>query len=1051
MKTNLLKRIVLLTLILVFSSKLKSQVVINEVMFYPSGSQGLIVFNGNSGNEYVELYNPTCSPVNVAGYFIGSRQDFAGTISGGGFRIPNVAAATIPAFGHLVLGTSTSSSDPNSVDIKLPSYTSNYCQNDPAKNFILANADGWVALYNVAGTPVDAIYWTSSAGNISSAGDYGGTPCVPAGSPGGVTLKSPQQINAGFPGVLTYVGNTTAIGKTYSRMPDGGSWVKDVTPSINDLTVGNCNGGTCSSASYSLAATVVQPSCGGSNGSIAITPNMPGTYTYTWSPNVSTTSSASGLAANTYTITVDLNGCQKDTTITLSSGNGPTAIASTPTNPSCGGSNGQVQLGAVTGGTAPYQYNFNGAGLSSTTLYSNLTAGSYTIVVQDNNGCTYTAPNVVLVSGNGPTAIASTITNPSCNSSNGQVQLGAVTGGTAPYQYNFNGAGLSSTTLYSNLPAGSYTLVVQDNNGCSYTAANVVLVSGNGPTAIASTVTNPACNSSNGQVQLGAVTGGTAPYQYNFNGAGLSSTTLYSNLSAGSYTLVIQDNNGCSYTAPTIQLSAGNGPSAVVITPTNPTCGGTNGQVQLGAVTGGTAPYQYNFNGTGLSSTTLYSNLGAGTFTLVVQDNNGCSYTASNIVLTTTTAPTAISVTPANPSCGGNNGQVQLGAVTGGTAPYQYNFNGGGLASTTLYSNLAAGTYTLLVQDNNGCTFNANSIALSNSSGPTAISINTTDENCGSGNGQVQLGTVTGGLAPYQYNFNGGGLSANTTYQNLSAGNYSLLVQDANGCIYNAPAISLLNLSGPSDISVTYTDASCELSNGEIDITSAVGGQTPYTYSLNNQAYSSNLNYTALVAGVYTISVKDANACIYSENVTILNNPSPLANFTYTPPITEGGKVDITNHSSTDVITYSWIIPDGNPSVSSAENLSTIFIDLDAGYYPITLIVTNQYGCVDSVTKYIEYIVKPLIYVPNSFTPDGDDYNNTWQYYLSGFDTTDFNVRVFNRWGGIVWESNDPTASWDGTYKGVLVQDGVYTWVINAKDSIKDDMKQYVGHVSVLY
>ena len=160
--------LIILSLLLSVSSF--SQVVINEVMNYPTNPQGLITYNGNTGREYIELYNPSCSPVNVSGYFIASRQDFAGS-SGGSFRIPNVPAATIPPNGHLVLGTASSSADPNSVDIKLPSYTSNYCQNSATQNFILANADGWVGLFNASGVPVDAVYWSSAAGNISQTAD----------------------------------------------------------------------------------------------------------------------------------------------------------------------------------------------------------------------------------------------------------------------------------------------------------------------------------------------------------------------------------------------------------------------------------------------------------------------------------------------------------------------------------------------------------------------------------------------------------------------------------------------------------------------------------------------------------------------------------------------------------------------------------------------------------------------------------------------------------------------------------------------------------------
>ena len=781
MKKGIIKGVLLF---LITCSKINAQVVINEVMVYPSGNQGMIVFNGNSGNEYIELYNPSCSPIDVSGYFIGDGQDFAGFVSGGGFRIPNVAAAIIPPNGHIVLGTSTSTADANSVDIKLPTYTSNYCQNTVGKNFILANADGWIALYNALGTPIDALYWSASVNNINSnTSDFGPTPCVPGGSPAGVILKSAQQINTSFPGILKYAGPNPSQNQTFSRMPDGGNWQGGVAPSINDLTVGNCNGGNCvTSNSIHITATVTQPSCNGSNGSISIIPSPSGTYNYTWTPSSSTTSSASNLASGTYSVSItSAGGCQKDTTITLNSGNGPTSVITTPVNASCGQTNGSVSIGNVTGGIAPYQYNFNGQGLSSTTSYSSLAAGNYTLVVQDNNGCTYSASNIIISNTNAPTSIVTTPVNASCGQTNGSVSIGNVTGGSAPYQYNFNGQGLSSITSYSNLAAGNYTLVVQDNNGCSYSAPNIIISNTNAPTSIVTTPVNASCGQTNGSVSIGNVTGGSAPYQYNFNGQGLSSATSYSNLGAGNYTLVVQDNNGCTYTAANIIVSNTNAPTSIVTTPVNASCGQTNGSVTIGAVTGGSAPYQYNFNGQGLSSATSYSNLAAGNYTLVVQDNNGCTYTPANIVVNNTNAPTAIVMTPTSSACGQTNGSVALGVVTGGVVPYQYNFNGQGFLSVTNYSSLAAGNYSLVVQDNNGCTYST-SVTITNS--PSSFNLVTTikEPSCVNNDGSIEIITVTGGTSPYTYSFNSSLYTNILSYEGLSSGEYSIIVKDDIGC-----------------------------------------------------------------------------------------------------------------------------------------------------------------------------------------------------------------------------------------------------------------------------
>jgi hypothetical protein len=225
-----------------------------------------------------------------------------------------------------------------------------------------------------------------------------------------------------------------------------------------------------------------------------------------------------------------------------------TALASTTVDPTCGQSNGSITLGAVTGGTGPYTYSLNGSGFTATTSYTGLAAGSYTFVVRDANGCEYTAPAVTLTDQAGPTALASTTVEPTCGQSNGSITLGAVTGGTGPYTYSFNGSGFTSTTSYPGLAAGGYSIIVRDANGCEYTA-NVTLTDQAGPTALVTTIVDATCDgASTGSITLGAVTGGTGPYTYSFNGSGFTSTTSYTGLAAGNYSIIVRDANGCEYT-----------------------------------------------------------------------------------------------------------------------------------------------------------------------------------------------------------------------------------------------------------------------------------------------------------------------------------------------------------------------------------------------------------------------------------------------------------------------------------------------------------------------
>ncbi len=857
-----------------------SQVVINEVQMQPAGSatgtnpQNLVDCTPNDGAEFIELYNTDpCNSVDISCYILGCNIAGTSAASHGAFRFPS--GTIIPPLGFVSIGGTNSGAT-----FILNTYCGTANLNiNPAGRWYMPNGDGYMMLYDASGTAIDAVYWTVNAGEASKWGtdtDINTNPTrIPAGT-GGCAVVSSLSGPANLAiGTAEYAGQASGNGFSSARQTDGSNtWVRNVAGTINA-----CNGACVIANPFSISATTTAPSCGASNGAITVNPAPAGAYTYTWVPNVSANNTASNLAAGSYQVSIDLNGCQKDTTIVLSNSAGPTNIVITPTNASCGLSNGSVTLGAVTGGVGPYTYNFNNLGFSGTTNYSNLAAGSYTLIVKDAAGCTYSAPNIVLTGGTAPTAITVTPTNPSCGQSNGAIALGTVTGGTSPYTYNFNNLGFSATTNYPNLAAGNYSLIVQDASGCTFNAPNSVLTSSAGPTGITTTPTNPACGQSNGAVSLGAVVGGTAPYTYNFNNLGFSATTNYPNLAAGSYTLEVTDAAGCTYIAPSVSLSNSNGPTAIAVTPTNPSCGQSDGLVSLGNVTGGTAPYTYNFNNLGYGSTTNFPNLAAGNYTLDVQDANGCIFSAPAIALNNANGPTAIVVNITNSTCSQSNGSVSLGTVTGGTAPYTYNFNSLGYSNTITYSTLAAGSYTLLVQDASGCVYTAPSATITTSNGPTAIAVTPYNPSCGQSNGTVTLGSVTGGTAPYTYNFNNQGFSGNTSYTNLASGTYTLAVTDGAGCIFNAPDIILNTSNGPSAIAVTTVDPSCSQTNGSVTLGAVTGGTSPYSYNFNGQGLSATISFSNLAAGTYSLEVSDGAGCIYVAPyiiLTSLNGPTDI-------------------------------------------------------------------------------------------------------------------------------------------------------------------------------
>ena len=278
-----------------------THVVLNEVMHWPATGQGLI----SSGTEYIELYNPTCSPIDLSCYIIGTRtapdaNPGSSLATGGSIILPQ--GTSIAAKSHYVIGTSLSSSNPLSVDFKTDLNASDYCTTG---NFVMPNGDGWVALYSANGTPVDAIYWTVSANQSAKISanddDLNDSPCTPSSIGGcnttGVVLASATQIYSSTPSSINYVGATTPnplspTHKTFSRIPDGGTWQNEIAPSIDGV---NCNNGNCDTPSAST--------CNGT--ATALPTDGSGSYSYLWNDaSAQTTATATGLCAGNYCVKV---------------------------------------------------------------------------------------------------------------------------------------------------------------------------------------------------------------------------------------------------------------------------------------------------------------------------------------------------------------------------------------------------------------------------------------------------------------------------------------------------------------------------------------------------------------------------------------------------------------------------------------------------------------------------------------------------------------------------------------------------------------------------
>ncbi len=684
------------------------------------------------------------------------------------------------------------------------------------------------------------------------------------------------------------------------------------------VTVTDFNGCTASRSviinqptAITTSETHVNITCPGNNtGSIDLTVSGgTGAYAYAWS-NGAATQDVTALSAATYTVTVaDANGCTATRSVAVTQ---PAAIAITPavTNPACNAaSNGAINL-TVTGGTSPYTYNWGGG--ITTQNRTGLAAGTYNVTVTDNSSCTASAS--VTLTQPAVLAATNTATNVNCNGGATGTITVTVTGGTTPYTYNWGGVITQNRT---NLAAGTYTVTVTDNQSCTATTSATITQ----PAVLAATEThtNVSCNAgANGSIDI-TVTGGTTPYTYNWGGG--VTTEDRSGLAAGTYTITVTDNKGCTVTRSGTLTQ----PTALNITKTstNITCNaGTNGAVDI-TVTGGTSAYSYAWsNG---STTQDITGVVAGTYVVTVTDANGC--TAANS--TAVTQPTAITVSPAvtPATCGNADGAITL-TVSGGAGGYTYNWGGG--ITTQNRSGLLAGTYAVTVTDASSCTASA-SIAVSQTGTGITLSSVVTNVTCNAGNnGAINL-TVTGGVGVVTYNWNDAVTTEDRTA--LSAGTYSVTVSDGAGC----SAIASNAVTQPSAIAVTSTQTNilCRgAATGAINI-SVSGGTGAYTYNWGGGVTSQNR--TGLVAATYTVTVTDANGCTATKSVT-LTQPAAVLSASATPSAVacfagNTGSIALTATGGTTAYTYLW----SNGGVS--QNLS----GLAAGAYTVT--VTDANGC----------------------------------------------------------------------------------------------------------
>ena len=575
-----------------------------------------------------------------------------------------------------------------------------------------------------------------------------------------------------------------------------------------------------------------------------------------------------GLAAGSYTAHVqDANGCLYDQAIVITQ---PPVLSATITKTDvlCYGQNTGIITIAGSGGVGPYQYAFEGGEFVPSGTFSNLAAGSYTLHLRDVNGCVLDQAVTIAQPASSVSASVSSQSNIQCYGQNSGIITIAGNGGVAPYQFALDAGQYRSSGTFSGLASGSYTIHVKDANGCIAEQGVVITQPDNAVSASITSQVNIICfGQHTGSITV-AGSGGTSPYQYAMENGIYGSSGIFTGLAAGSYTIHVKDANGCVFDQAVVISQPASAVSASITTLVNVLCFGQNTGVVTIDGSGGIAPYVYALGSGSFTSSGIFSGLTAGSYTIHVKDANGCLY---DQVVAITQPATSVSSTSSqiNVLCFGQN----TGSVTvtgnGGTNPYQYAMDNGQYAPSGTFSGLTAGSYTVHVNDANGCIYDQ---PVTITQPATAVSGSITAQLNVVVNGQ-STGSVTvagsGGVLPYTYALGGGSYSSSGTFTGLPAGNYTVHVKDANGCIYDQPVFITQPSTSLSASVISQINVLCmNQSTGSFTVT-GIGGVAPYQYALGTGSYSSSGTFSGLPAGSYTVHVKDANGTVYDKVVTI--------------------------------------------------------------------------------------------------------------------------------------------------------------------------------------
>ncbi len=601
-----------------------------------------------------------------------------------------------------------------------------------------------------------------------------------------------------------------------------------------------------------------------------------------------------------------------------------------------------------------------------------------------------------------------------------------------------------------------YFLQATDNCGASVGQSDTSWITVN-QVNLAVNGTDDQCTQGAGEATA-IVSGGSNPYSYQWDDPGNQTTQTATGLFAGTYNVIVTDAVGCQANA---SVTISDTPMSLSTTNTLVSCpGGSDGTATV-TITPTPASATYDWYDAGNQNTQTATGLSAGTYNVAVETAVGCQDTAT--VTINEVPPISISVVnTSDVTCNSASDGTATIQVSDGTSPYTYDWTGSTSTSASA-TDLSAGTTTVTVTDDNGCTETVNiTIDEPNALQITAI---TKDTIICEGDDVTLEVQGSGGSSAYDFTWTNNGTnvgSGNSIVITPTSDNAEYCVTlseqcgspETDSCVTVRfpdpvnPTISPSTTGGCFPVEVTFDNTTntnesidytvFDFNDGTVD---TVGGLNAVVHEFGKGMHDVTMQLTSDRGCTYKTTFTDLVEGFDYPKAEFYVNPNPATVFEPT--------VDAFSQSGNDIISYQWIANGAEPSMSTAKDPTFTYPE-EVANYDLYLVVENSNGCKDTLKRIVRVQNDVIIYAPNTFTPDGDAFNETWRVHIEGIDIYNFELEIYNRWGELIFESHDPDGAWDGTYGGNLVKDGTYIWKIRAVDQENDNKYEFKGFVNVL-